>query len=202
MKTVVYTQRVEMIERYRERRDSADQRISEFIYACGYMPIALPNNLEIAIDIVKKMEPVGIIFTGGNDLIAYGGDAAERDELEEALIIYSKENQIPLYGLCRGMQMIACHYGAQLERIEGHVGVKHEIVRNDSIESVNSFHNWGLRKAPKIFRVISHAKDGVIEEMKSLNGFIWCTMWHPEREKPFNDIDINRVKKFLEREDF
>lgn len=202
MKVVMYTQRVEIVESYGERRDCVDQKICEFIYSCGYLPMALPNNMRIAMDILKEMKPVGIIFTGGNDLIAYGGKAAERDELERALIVYSEENQIPIYGFCRGMQMIACHYGAQLERINGHVAVRHNVVRNGNIEDVNSFHHFGLKKIPESFRAISYTEDGLIEEMKSLNGLIWCTMWHPEREKPFRLIDAERIKKLFEREDF
>ncbi len=202
MKIVAYTQRVEIVESYRERRDCADQKISEFIYSCGYLPIALPNNVEIAMNILEETKPAGIIFTGGNDLVAYGGNAAERDELEEALIGYSQENQVPIYGFCRGMQLIACHYGAQLEKIDGHIAVRHNVVRNNSPENVNSFHRFGLKKEPGTFKVISLAEDGVVEEMLSLDGLIWCTMWHPERETPFRECDCDRLKKFFEREDF
>ncbi len=201
MKTVVYTQRVEIVERYQERRDCGDQRISEFIYSCGYLPIALPNNIKIAMDIVAEVRPVGIIFTGGNDLVAYGGCAPERDELEKALISYSGENGIPLYGFCRGMQMVACQFGAQLEKVDGHVAVQHKITRNGKSEEVNSYHNYRLKRVPEIFNVISSASDGVAEEMKSTDGLIWCTMWHPEREMPFREKDIHRLQKFFERED-
>lgn len=200
MKTVVYTQRVEIIESYQERRDCADQQISEFIYSCGFLPMALPNNLKIAMDIMNSVKPIGIVFTGGNDLIAYGGNAAERDELEKALIVYSEKNQVPIYGFCRGMQITACHYGAKLEKIDGHVAVRHNIIWDNGSDNVNSFHNYGLKEAPKSFDVISHTDDGVIEEMKSSNGLIWCTMWHPEREMPFRDVDIDRLKKHFERE--
>lgn len=197
MKTVVYTQRVEIVESYQERRDCADQRISEFIYSCGYLPIALPNNIKIAMDIVAKVRPVGIIFTGGNDLVAYGGCAPERDELEEALLNCSRENGIPVYGFCRGMQMVACHFGMELERVDGHVAVRHTVRRNGIPEETNSYHNYGLKRIPETFVAISTTEDGVIEEMKSTDGLIWCTMWHPERETPFREKDIHRLQKFL-----
>lgn len=202
MKTVVYTQRVEIVESYQERRDCADQRISEFIYSCGYLPMALPNNIKIVMDIVAEVRPAGIIFTGGNDLVAYGGCAPERDELEEALISYSRQNGIPIYGFCRGMQVVACHFGAKLERIDGHVAVRHTIMRNGIPEEVNSYHNYGLKETPKSFDAIASTEDGVIEEMKSVDGLIWCTMWHPEREMVFRENDIYRLQKFFGREDF
>lgn len=202
MEIVVYTQRVEVVESYNERRDCVDQRIGEFIYSCGYLPVALPNNKQIAMDILDKIKPIGIVFTGGNDLVRYGGNASERDELEDALIIHAEENHIPIYGFCRGMQMIAYHYGAQLENIGGHVAVKHSIVRNGMVEEVNSFHRFGLKNAPNGFEVISCTEDGVVEEIRDFSGLIWCTMWHPEREMPFRECDVNRLRKFLEREDF
>ena len=46
MNIVFFTQRVEVVESYGERRDCADQRISGFISACGFIPVPLPNNCE------------------------------------------------------------------------------------------------------------------------------------------------------------
>lgn len=36
MQTVIYTQRVEIVEGYGERRDCADQNIPKFLQVCGY----------------------------------------------------------------------------------------------------------------------------------------------------------------------
>ena len=47
--TVLYTQRVEIVESYGERRDCADQNIAKFISACGYLPVPLPNNRELSV---------------------------------------------------------------------------------------------------------------------------------------------------------
>ena len=79
MKTVIFTQRVEIIESYNERRDCADQRIAEFIKECGFLPIPIPNNPDILNDAISQIEPCGIILTGGNSLVKYGGNAPERD---------------------------------------------------------------------------------------------------------------------------
>ena len=48
MKIVVFTQRVEVVESYNERRDCADQRIAEFIVECGYIPLPVPNNADLS----------------------------------------------------------------------------------------------------------------------------------------------------------
>ena len=42
-KIVLYTQRVEIIESYQERRDCVDQNIPRFLEECGYIPMPVPN---------------------------------------------------------------------------------------------------------------------------------------------------------------
>lgn len=97
---------MEVVESYGERRDCADQRISGFISACGFIPVPLPNNCELLGELFSQIRPVGIILTGGNSLVRYGGDAPERDAMDEGLIDIAIQKRIPLYGFCRGMQSI------------------------------------------------------------------------------------------------
>ena len=73
MKTIIFTQRVEVIESYNERRDCADQCVSKFIRSCGYVPIAVPNHAEMSSEIIETIHPAGIILTGGNSLEKWGG---------------------------------------------------------------------------------------------------------------------------------
>ena len=73
MNIVLYTQRVEIVKSYGERRDCADQNIAKFILACGFLPVPIPNVKEVAEKMVASMKPSGIIFTGGNSLVKYGG---------------------------------------------------------------------------------------------------------------------------------
>ena len=44
MEIIVFTQRVELVSAYQEKRDCADQRIAGFIKASGYLPVPLPND--------------------------------------------------------------------------------------------------------------------------------------------------------------
>ena len=66
MKKIVFTQRVEVIESYDERRDCADQHIADFLYACGYIPVPVPNRPEIVNEFLNVIKPGGIFFSGGN----------------------------------------------------------------------------------------------------------------------------------------
>ncbi len=147
MKIVLYTQRVEVVENYGERRDCADQNIPRFIEACGYLPVPLPNIWNVVEMMIEQIRPSGIILTGGNSLVEYGGDAPERDETENRILDVSLERDIPVYGFCRGMQVILDYFGCELEQVQGHVAVRHKISGVLGELEVNSFHNQACCKA-------------------------------------------------------
>ena len=188
---VVFTQRVEIIKSYNERRDSSDQRIPRFLEGCGYIPIALPNNIGLAEKIISFVHPHGIVLTGGNSLSKYGGDAPEKDELDRWLINFSISHGIPLFGFCRGMQSILDYFGNPLRDVDHHVAVRHDILgAMGASKNVNSYHNQGcVEIMSKDIDVIFKAKDGVVEMIRHKTHPIVGIMWHPEREKAFDIWD-------------
>ncbi len=188
---VLFTQRVEIVEAYNERRDCADQRISEFINACGYIPVPVPNNRLIAVSLAERLKPMAIILTGGNSLVKYGGNSPERDETDKALIEFAIGNCLPLYGFCRGMQSILDYFGNELVNVEGHVAVRHDIKGIENTVSVNSYHRQAcLSISSDALYGVMRAEDGVIEKIRHKSLPIMGTMWHPERENPFREEDI------------
>jgi len=196
MEAVIYTQRVEVIEAYQERRDCADQRIADFIMACGFLPIPVPNRKEMVKGIIERIRPAGIILTGGNSLVKYGGNAPERDDMDRELIKFAIGDGIPLYGFCRGMQSILFYFGNEMVNVAGHVAVRHFINTKTGKLEVNSYHNQACRelKTDCGLVVMARADDGVIEGIRHERLPIIGTMWHPEREKDFCGEDINLVK--------
>ncbi len=198
MKIVLYTQRVEIIESYDETRDCADRQIPYLIKECGYLPIPVPCIEEVLPIMIEQFIPVGILLTGGNSLSEYGGNAPERDKLERILLDIAIKKKIPVYGFCRGMQVILDYFGCKLVDIGGHVAVRHEVFGNISEKEVNSFHNQGCKNCVNSLEVLSKTADGVIEAVRHKEYPILGTMWHPEREKPFKAQDIKRIKKLFE----
>lgn len=204
MKTVIFTQRVEVIESYNERRDCADQRISEFIRDCGYVPLAVPNHADMASAIIEAIHPDGIVLTGGNSLEKWGGNAPERDATDEAYINLAIENHIPVYGFCRGMQSILDYFGEELTTVKGHVAVRmnvtgeeHSILGSFNRE-VNSYHNQGcLEITNPDIEILAKSDDGVIKAVCIPKYSMLATMWHPERENPFSTSDIKMVRKLF-----
>ena len=204
MKIVLFTQRVEVIESYNERRDCADQRIAEFIRACGYLPVPVPNNAALAKELVEELKPAGIILTGGNSLVKWGGNAPERDATDKAYIELVIDKNIPLYGFCRGMQSILDYFGEELTSVTGHVAKRMNVTGVEDCHlgsfnrEVNSYHNQGCVEItnPDV-EVLAKSDDGVIKAIRLAKYNMLGTMWHPERENPFTDADINMVKAHI-----
>ena len=192
MKKIIYTQRVEVIESYNERRDCTDQRIADFIRACGFLPLPVPNNASIVKDIVNEVKPDGIVLVGGNSLVKYGGNAPERDATDSLLIQFAIDKKIPIYGFCRGMQSILDYFGNDLVKVKGHVAVRHIVSGLEEAVDVNSYHNEAcVALNSDVLVVVMKTKDGVIEKIRHKTLPIVGTMWHPEREEPFREVDKN-----------
>lgn len=206
MKKVLYTQRVDVIESYNERRDCADQNIPKFLETCGFLPLPVPNMWDVAEKMIEEINPAGIVFTGGNSLGKYGGNALERDLTEKKMLDMAIERNIPVYGFCRGMQVILDYFGCELTDVKGHVAVRHRLLgKLDGLE-VNSFHNQALVKKGDfagngdVLEILAYTDDGVVEAVHHKKYKILATMWHPEREEIFRDDDIKRVQNLFAEE--
>ncbi len=132
----------------------------------------------------------GLLFTGGNDLAELGGAAPERDEVEKALLDWVVERDLPLLGVCRGMQVIQRHYGISLHRVEGHVTRRQAIRIEGERKEVNSYHRFGAFDSMTPLEVWAVADDGVVKAVRHLAGRITGIMWHPERCAPFAPADV------------
>lgn len=196
MQTVFYTQRVEVITSYGERRDCADQNIPRFIEACGYLPVPVPNVWSVAEGMLAGLRPAGIVLTGGNSLEKYGGDAPERDDVEKRLLEYAMSHDIAVYGFCRGMQVIMDYFGCELQTVKGHVALRHRLTGYPDFEGieVNSYHNQGCCAVQAPLEAIAWTGDGVAEAVCYKEKRILGTMWHPEREDGFCGADVKRVR--------
>src|SRR5579884_3147277 len=114
MKTIAVSQRVSVVPDYGERRDCLDQAWTRFLAACGLIPVLIPNVTETALALCEAASVSGLLLTGGNDLHSLGGDAPERDEVENALLEWAEQRGLPVLGVCRGMQIIQRRYGSPL----------------------------------------------------------------------------------------
>jgi putative glutamine amidotransferase len=196
MNLIGVSQRVEYAIKYPETRDALDQRWITFLDECNFTPLLLPNNKKVAQKLIESFEIKGILLTGGNNLIKYGGESKERDEVEIFLLNYAIDKKIPLMGVCRGMQLIQDSYGIKLVKVTGHVTDNLVITINGIEKNVNSYHQYGTYETNINLETWAIAEDGVIKAIKNNEAGIKAIMWHPERQNPFNDEDLKLFKDF------
>lgn len=180
-----------------ETRDTLDVRWGGFLSKLGFWALPL---IPSAIGHVSKLHHMNIdaiILSGGGDI----NDGSPRANLERQLLEFSKAKNIPLIGVCRGMQMINCYQNGNLLETERHVGSRHNIVfnqRGKSIErEVNSFHNYCITSdlLGNDLEAIAYAEDNTIECFRH-KSYPWLgIMWHPERETPFDELDLTLINQ-------
>ena len=186
------------------------------ILKAGGTPFIIPcyDDIDALVNTLEHLD--GIVLTGGADINPlYLGEEPikelhginpRRDRQELLLTKLAADRQIPILGICRGIQTMNAAFGGtllqdihvqmegtrikhdqNLERsyashtvsIESN-SLLHELFGADSI-AVNSFHHQAVKEAAPGFRVCARATDGVIEaiestEYKSMLG----VQWHPE----------------------
>src|ERR1700733_9885741 len=166
MKTVAITQGVSVVPAYGERRDCLDQAWTKFLWACGLLPVLLPNVTEAALALCEGANIAGLVLTGGNDLVELGGDAPERDAVENALLDLAERRGLPVLGVCRGMQVIQQRFAIPLRRVEGHVAQRLVIRINGEPKEVNSYHHFGSSDSRPPLDVWRIAEDGVVKAIR------------------------------------
>lgn len=161
----------------------------------------------------------GLVLTGGSDIDPKFSKAeptekvgpydTKRDEFEFSVLEKAFQRNIPVLGICRGLQVVNVSLGGTLiadletagfdkhsakenEQIIHHaVTVKektrmHEIV--DVVDGIiNSYHHQAVKTVAEALCPSSFSPDGVIEsiEWKEQEGkpYLLAVQWHPERMK-------------------
>ena len=174
----------------------------------------------------------GIIFSGGGDInpLLLGEEpikelhsiTPERDQQELLLARLAYDRQIPMLGICKGIQIINAALGGTLyqdihTQMEG-IRIKHNqdqdrrypshqvtISRGSILEkifgtelAVNSFHHQACKSAAPGLKVTAMSSDGVIEaiesdEFKSIMG----VQWHPETYILRNSTEMLPIFEWL-----
>jgi gamma-glutamyl-gamma-aminobutyrate hydrolase PuuD len=203
MKKILITQRVDFISSHDEHRDALDQCWVPLMLAARLFPVLVANNLLLVKHMLAHDQFDGLLLTGGNSLKAYGGDSEVRDMVEQYLLGWAIKHQIPVLGVCRGMQLIQHHYQSPLQPVPDHIGVKKQlhviaddqIARNYSeLGPVSVFHHLGAYQSQPPLETIAKSTNDVVMAIRHECLPIHGVMWHPEREKSMRNRHIKHLK--------
>ena len=185
------------------------------VLEAGATPVVIPSydDERALVSLLDTLD--GIVLSGGADIDPdYLGEEPldcvsvnpRRDAQELLLVRLAVDRQIPVLGICRGIQMLAAALGGKLYQdiktqhnvpcIEHSQSIarglpSHEVsIEKESLLhslmgcdtlAVNSFHHQAVKEVPAGFRVTARSKDGIIEGMESTSfRNILGVQWHPE----------------------
>jgi gamma-glutamyl-gamma-aminobutyrate hydrolase PuuD len=208
VRPVLVTQRMVVDASTGEHRDVLDQRWAAFLERAGLVPLLVPSASSPAWLEALSEQAVGLLLTGGNDLATVNPDpqSAQRDALERMLVERFVALQKPVMGVCRGLQLLAAYVaGLPLHAVEGHAGTRHAVIIPTDTRwlapwngtRVNSFHRFAPAGNPGPDWVVTRAEDGSVEALEHRTQRILGIMWHPERETPALDNDIQLFRRFM-----
>lgn len=184
---------------------------SRAVARAGGVPMILPHVVEAAGEYVQRLD--GLVLTGGVDprTEAFGEPThprarpidAARQAFELALLDAAERRpDLPVLGVCLGMQLMALYHGGRLhqylpdvlEKPEAHQHDAHHTITLHADDSalgitaaaarglaVVSYHQQAVADAGRL-RVTATAADGVIEAIDDPGrAFYLGVQWHPER---------------------
>lgn len=185
------------------------------VLEAGGTPVVIPSydDEKALVSLLDTLD--GIVLSGGADIDPdYLGEEPldcvsinpRRDAQELMLVRLAVDRQIPVLGICRGIQVLTAALGGKLYQdiktqhdkpcIEHSQTIarglpSHDVkLEKDSLLygffekdtlAVNSFHHQAVKEVPAGFRVTAVAPDGIIEGMESTSFRpILGVQWHPE----------------------
>lgn len=153
-----------------------------------------------------------LVLAGGGDIDPklYGGEAddaqlvdRQRDAFELALIRGALQREMPILGVCRGIQILNVWAGGTVRNLRDHpkladvhgIGISSMSAHAVDVEpgsklagllgagphQVNSFHSQAVGEVGQGFRVSARAPDGVVEGIELVGRpFVVGMQFHPE----------------------
>ncbi|MDE0603444.1 MAG: gamma-glutamyl-gamma-aminobutyrate hydrolase family protein [bacterium] len=173
------------------------------VIEAGGIPVHIPIDVDPAA-VGERLD--GIVLPGGTDIdpILYGADPdpellplePERDDLELALLSAALDAEVPVLGICRGIQVLNVYQGGTLHQHVPEHGrfdlpidsTIHEVsfAEGSTLHElygpsaqVNSLHHQTVADLGHDLTVTARADDGTIEGVE-MGDHVVAVQWHPE----------------------
>ena len=206
----------------------------ESVIRAGGVPVILPFNecLDATEKMVENID--ALILSGGHDidpnrygeepLLKIGEIFPKRDEFDSVLYKCAIKNKKPVFGICRGFQIINVINGGSLYQdlsYASFVTIKHNQVDNPKMAThfvevenetflgdvvgnklrVNSFHHQIIKEVAEGFKIVAKSSDGVVEAIEKIDetNFVIGVQWHPEMLSEGDVIFQEIFNKFVEK---
>lgn len=159
-----------------------------------------------------------------NELEQCGSIDFKRDTLEFALIKKALEMEIPIFGICRGQQMINVAMGGSLftdiptdigtevlHRLPGTYDCNHDIFIEPNTKlgwasglikgTTNSNHHQSIDRIAEDLMIAARTGDGSVESIQWKNpeekAFLMAVQWHPERMDYSHPLSATLAELFV-----
>ena len=181
------------------------------VVRAGGTPVIIPPVADKTV-LMNTLDRIdGLILSGGGDINPlYCSEEpipglhsinSERDLPELLIARLAYNRQLPMLGICRGIQTLAVALGGKVDQdIKASIKHSQDAERSEPTHSVNveedstlyniyketsllvnSFHHQAVSDSGSKFRVVARAKDGIVEAMESTEyKSIIGVQWHPE----------------------
>lgn len=202
------------------------------ITEAGGIPVMLPLTHDEG-EIEELLDHMhGILLTGGHDvspalynekpLKECAQTIEERDRMEMILLKKTLERDMPVLGICRGIQFLNVFTGGTLyqdlptqrpTKTEHHQSPPYDIpvhevtIKDDSklfkllgksSIRVNSYHHQAIKDIGEDLKIMAISEDGLIEAVEMPDKrFVWAVQWHPEFAYKKDDVQRKIFEEFV-----
>ena len=207
----------------------------ESILLAGGIPIIIPV-LKDSDDVNAVIQRIdGLLIPGGPDIDPNLYDEEPNpqinnfnfilDNFQQLILNAALEKKIPIFGICRGLQILNVYFGGSLyQDIKSQnsnvpnlikhqqTGLRYALTHFVTIETdsllmkllgkervrVNSLHHQAVKKLADGFKVTARSSDGIIEAIEKIdNSDIYAVQWHPEEPTAHEILDFLPLFKYL-----
>ena len=205
-----------------EERDCLSHDWWELLSRLGVTPVLIPNRLPSPAHFLNSTGITHLLLSSGNNLqplpretVNFGDFYPQRDQIEMELLSIAQKKGIPVFGVCRGLQMVNRFFGGGISRNlserlgkpKPHVTNSHPVnILTPEMKQllgptldVNSYHDQGIIRdqAASALEVFALSEDDIVEGAYHPDLPILGIMWHPERPHGSSEQSNSLLQSWL-----